>query len=162
MNSISSSRNWGQGIYKMIQETFTAGTFPSVAAGKAAPQPTCASCPCTPLLCGPDLPPKPLPTAAPMPVMARVAQALTGRRGRALHARQTTGVCAGPLPAHRLPQFLEGWPRTTCMQSSAPVPRCRAPGPVPGLQDLIPGDGVQEAPREHTHVPCELLSRLKS
>lgn len=59
MNSISSSRNWGQGIYKMIQETFTAGTFPSVAAGKAAPRPTCASCPCTPLLCGPDLPPTP-------------------------------------------------------------------------------------------------------
>lgn len=54
MNSISSSRNRGQGIYKMIRETFTAGTFPSVAAGEAAPRPTCASHPCTPLLCGPD------------------------------------------------------------------------------------------------------------
>lgn len=162
MNSISSSRNRGQGIYKMIRETFTAGTFPSVAAGEAAPRPTCASRPCTPLLCGPDLPNHPLPAAAPMPVVARVAQALTGRRGRATHACQTTRVRAGPLPAWRLPHFLEGGPRNTCMRSSAPVPRCRALGPVLGLQDLIPGVGVQEAPWEYTHVPCVHLSRLMS
>lgn len=162
MNSISSSRNRGQGIYKMTRETFTAGTFPSVAAGEAAPRPTCASHPCTPLLCGPDPIPAHPPTArsCPMPIPARVAQAFTGRRRRAPHAHQTTGVWAGPLPARRLPHFPEGWPRTTCMRSSAPVPRCRALGPVPGLRDLIPGDGVQEASWEHTHVPCVLLSRL--